>query len=181
MKENKSSKLAALPDKDRARRWVLYMAFFLAIFGALDYGYYLARDTVIERLIVDRLTVRPAAVFINLLFPAASAKASGHDLFSTFGEINIVQGCEGTEAMFLLIAAILPFPARLKTKVLGITGGVLLLYILNQLRLLLLMVFLHSHQDWFGAIHGLIAPTFIVTAGCLFFLAWVSAVVRQAA
>ena len=175
MTKGKSPSGISLPFSKRARPWVVYVALFLAIFGLLDYGYYLTRGTMVERLLIDSLTVRPAASLINLLFPSLSAHASGHSLISSFGQINVLQGCEGTEGMFLLIAAVIPFPTGRLRRLLGIAGGVLLMYALNQLRLLALVVSLEGHRGWFASLHGLIAPTFIVVGGCLFFFAWAHA------
>jgi exosortase family protein XrtM len=163
------------PDKKRARFGVIYIVLFLAIFGALDYGYYLTRDTVVEHLLIDTLTVRPAAAVINFVAPAISARASGTSLLTPFGQINIAGGCEGSEGMFLLIAAVLPFPARRLSKLAGVIGGVSLMYVMNQLRILALVLSLHWHRDWFESLHGLIAPTCIVVTGCIFFFAWANA------
>ena len=80
-----------------------------------------------------------------------------------------------TAGMFLLIAAVLPFPARWLAKLVGVAGGVFLMYALNQLRILALVVSLHWHREWFASVHGLIAPTFIVLGGCLFFFVWANA------
>jgi exosortase family protein XrtM len=157
------------------RAWITYILLFLVIFGVLDYGYYFARGTFVEHLIIDKLTVRPAVAIIDTLEPTARATASGHSLLSPFGRINILQGCEGTEAMFLLIAAVLPFPVRWKAKLLGVGTGVLLMYAMNQLRILALFAALRWHRDWFSSLHGLIAPTFIVLVGCLFFFLWANA------
>jgi exosortase family protein XrtM len=167
------------PLSRQSRPRIVFIAIFLAIFGVLDYGYYLTRGTIVEHLIIDKLTVRPAAAVVNLIVPNASAKASGNSLLSSFGRINILQGCEGTEGMFLLIAAVLPFPARWRSRVLGVLCGVLLMYILNQVRIVALVATLHWHRDWFASLHGLIAPTFIVLAGCLFFFAWANAAAIQ--
>lgn len=164
------------PSPSRAsRHWLVYILLFLLIFGLLDYGYYYTRDTAVEHLIIDKLTVRPAVAIVNWVLPTASARASGQTLVSLFGSINITKGCEGTAAMFLLIAAVLPFPARWGAKLLGIVGGVLLMYLLNQLRILAIVMSLHSHPGWFGSLHGLVAPTFIVLVGCLFFFVWANA------
>ncbi len=78
--------------------------------------------------------------------------------------------------MFLLIAAVLPFPARWLSKLAGVFGGVFLMYAMNQLRILALILSLRWHRDWFPSLHGLIAPSGIVVAGCIFFFAWASAV-----
>jgi exosortase family protein XrtM len=169
-------KSASLPGKYRSPNRALHAVLFLAIFGALDYGYYLTRGTVVEHLLIDTLTVRPAAAVINAVVPAAAAMANGSSLLTSFGRINIKEGCEGSEGMFLLIAAILPFPARWLSKLIGVCAGVFLMYAMNQLRLLGLVASLHWHRAWFESLHGLIAPTCIVAAGCIFFFAWVSAV-----
>jgi exosortase family protein XrtM len=158
----------------RPRFGIIYVVLFLAIFGALDYGYYLTRGTVVERLLIDTLTVRPAAAVIDVIAPAALATANGNSLFTPFGRINILGGCEGSEGMFLLIAAVLPFPARWRAKLAGVIGGVALMYAINQLRILTLALSFCWHRDWFAPLHGLIAPTCIVVAGCIFFFAWAS-------
>src|SRR3974390_2547311 len=144
MKKRKPSS-GAKPLSKGARRWIVYIALFLSVFGVLDYGYYITRGTYVERLLVDMLTVRPAAAVINSIIPSAAVRANGNSLLSPFGQINILQGCEGTEAIFLLIAAILPFPARWLSKFGGVAGGVLLVYALNQVRILALFISLHWH------------------------------------
>ncbi len=170
-----SADSTASPGKRRTRFGVIYVVLFLAIFGALDYGYYLTRGTAVEHLLIDTLTVRPAAAVINAVVPSVSARASGHSLLTPFGQINILGGCEGSDGMFLLIAAVLPFPARRLSKLAGIIGGVSLMYAMNQLRILALVLSLRWHRDWFASLHGLIAPTCIVVAGCIFFFAWANA------
>jgi exosortase family protein XrtM len=171
-KVRSSKKLATPRPPLEARRWLIYIVPFLIIFVAFDYGYYVTRGTWVEHLIVDTLTVRPAAIVINTVVPKASVTAHGNDLSTPYGRISVLQGCEGTEAIFLLIAAIVPFPTAWKTKLLGIGAGIVLVYAMNQLRLLALVVSLLWHREWFSSLHGIIAPTFIVLAGCLFFLVW---------
>jgi exosortase family protein XrtM len=180
MTQNTPSNSTPSPDARLARQWMIYLALFLVIFAVLDYSYYLTRGTALEHLLIDTLTVRPAVAVINVLVPAAAARASGHTLSSPFGRINILQGCEGTEGMFLLIAAVLPFPARWKWKLVGAVGGMLLMYAMNQLRILVFVVSLRWHRDWFSSLHGLIAPTFIVLAGCMFFFVWANAAAPRA-
>jgi exosortase family protein XrtM len=157
-----------------------YVLLFLTIFGALDYGYYLIRGTPVEHLLIDSLTVRPAAAVINAVAPAISAEASGHSLITPFAKVDILGGCEGSEGMFLLIAAVLPFPSRWFPKLIGIVSGVTLMYAMNQLRILALVLSLRWHREWFPALHGFVAPMCIVVAGCIFFFAWASAVQARA-
>jgi len=179
MKEDLSVDSTPSPDKGSTGFGVIYVVLFLGIFGALDYGYYLTRGTVLEHFLIDTLTVRPAAAVINAAVPAVSARASGNSLFTQFGSVNILEGCEGSDGMFLLIAAVLPFPARRLSKLIGVIGGVSLMYAMNQLRILALVLTLHWHPDWFASLHGLIAPTCIVVAGCIFFFAWANSAARR--
>jgi len=175
MKEDMSVDSTSSSDRRRTRFGVIYVVLFLAIFGALDYGYYLTRGTVVEHLLIDTLTVRPAAAVINAVVPAVTARASGNSLFTQFGSVNILEGCEGSDGMFLLIAAVLPFPARRLSKLIGVIGGVSLMYAMNQLRIVAIVLSLRWHRDWFASLHGLIAPTCIVVVGCIFFFAWANA------
>jgi exosortase family protein XrtM len=162
------------------RRWIQYLALFLGIFCALDYGYHLAQGTGLSHLLVDDLTVRPSVAIIHLLLPTASATASGNSLLSPLGRLNILEGCEGTEGIFLLIAAVLPYPTRWRFRLIGVVTGALLIYVLNLLRVVVLLASLRWHRDWFGALHGVIAPTAIVVAGCLFFLVWANSAAKSA-
>jgi exosortase family protein XrtM len=168
------------PNKRSPRFGVIYVVLFLAIFGALDYAYYLTRGTVVEYLLIDTLTVRPAAAVINAAAPAVSARARGNSLFTQFGSVNVLEGCEGSDGMFLLIAAVLPFPASRLSKLVGVVGGVSLMYAMNQLRILALVLTLHWRPDWFASLHGLIAPSCIVVAGCIFFFAWANSAAQRA-
>jgi len=174
MKERRSDDTNSSPDSGKARFGVVYVLLFLAIFCALDYVYYLARGTVVEHLLIDTLTVRPAAAVINATAPAVSARANGSSLLTRFGSVGIMEGCEGSDGMFLLIAAVLPFPARWLWKLAGVIGGVTLMYVMNQLRIVALVLTLDWRPGWFAPLHGLVAPTCIVVAGCIFFFAWAS-------
>jgi exosortase/archaeosortase family protein len=78
--------------------------------------------------------------------------------------------------MFLLIAAVLPYPAGWRAKLAGVIGGVGLMYLLNQVRILVLVLSLHWHRDWFASLHGFIAPTCIVVIGGIYFLVWTNTV-----
>ncbi len=160
------------------RKRLTYFALSLAVFCTLDYGDYLAQGTFLSRWTIDLLTVRPAAAIINVVLPSAAATANGHSLFSPFGQLNILPGCEGTEAMFLLLAAVLPYPAPWRRRLIGVFSGVLLIYVLNVLRVVALFASLRWHPGWFGPLHGVVAPTAIIFAGCLFFLVWANSVAK---
>lgn len=152
-----------------------FAAGFLALFGALHYGYSLCQGTPLEHLLIDTLTVKPSAGLIDALSPGERVQAVGHRLVSPTVSLNVLRGCEGMEGMLLLASAFLacftkPFTARL----LGTAVSVVLLYALNQLRLCTLYFTARYDRPMFPLIHGYVGPTVIVLGGSLYFVWWIS-------
>lgn len=148
---------------------------FLLLFAVLQYGYSACQGSMLERLVLDIATVRPSAAAINLISPEANAQASGHRIVSPQGTLSILNGCEGTETLFMLLAAILAFKAPWKHKLKGAAIGTLLIYGLNQIRIISLFFASQQDRKWFDLLHGTIAPTLIIVLSVLFFLWWSSA------
>lgn len=145
---------------------------FLLLYGGLQWLYQDARGGALERLLIDTLTVRPSAALIDWLTPGERVIADGHRLVSPWARLNVLNGCEGTETLLLLVAALLVFPARLRHKLQGLLGGSLLIYTLNQTRIVGLYYALRHDRDSFQLLHGVLAPTLIILAASLFFLVW---------
>lgn len=145
---------------------------FLLIFLLLQYGYSACSGTAIEHLVIDVGTVRPSVAVINLIAPDDAAQASGQRILSPLGGLSVLNGCEGTESIFLLLAAIFAFNASWTHKLKGALLGTLLIYLLNQGRIVSLYFAAHHDRHWFDLLHGTIAPTLIIVLGCLFFLFW---------
>lgn len=145
---------------------------FLLVFSVLQIGYSTNRGGVVEHLVIEVATVLPSVAFINLLAPQEKAQAKGSRIISPLGGLNILNGCEGTESMFLLLAAILAFSAPWKRKLKGIAVGLVLVYVLNQARIVALYFVAHHDRHWFDLLHGYVAPTLIIVLTCVFFLWW---------
>ena len=145
---------------------------FLLVFGLLQYAYSTSRGSAVERVIIDIATVRPSVAIINLISPQEQARAAGQRILSPRGGLSVLNGCEGTESIFLLLAAILSFAAPWRHKLTGAVLGTLLIYLLNQVRIVSLYFAAHTNRRWFDLLHGYVAPTLIIVLGCLFFLWW---------
>lgn len=145
---------------------------FLLLFFALQYGYSASRGGMAEHLVIDIATVRPSAAAINLIAPDAGAHASGHRIVAPRGSLSVLNGCEGTETVFLLLAAIAAFKAPWRHKLKGAALGTLIVYMLNQGRIVALFFAAQHERKWFDLLHGTIAPTLIIVLSCLFFLWW---------
>lgn len=151
-----------------------FVLFFTILFLAFDLAYYWSRDTVVERVLIDRVTVMPSAFFINAIKPDENVSADGHRLVSPNVRLSVLNGCEGTEAILLLVSAIVAFGAKWKSTLFGIVCGTVLLYAINQGRIVALYYALRHDQKLFDMLHGYVGPTLIIVIAGLFFVGWVS-------
>jgi exosortase/archaeosortase family protein len=145
---------------------------FLVLYGAL---YFLLAQTWgkgLSRWIIDVATVRPAAWFARLVFNDPSIVADGSHLRSGDVALNVLFGCEGTDVLLVLMAALLVTPVRWSDRFAGLLGGTAFVFVVNQLRLFALFLALKSQREWFGALHGLILPLLVVAMVTAFYLMW---------
>ncbi|MGD8569867.1 MAG: archaeosortase/exosortase family protein [Gammaproteobacteria bacterium] len=151
-----------------------FVVLFLAFFSMFSVCYSFARGTVVEEIVVDELTVKPSAGVIGFFSKNLEVHPEGHRIISNRLRLTILNGCEGTESMFLLAAAVLAFPSSVRHKMIGLLAGVGFVYILNQIRIASLFYALLYDRDVFHFIHSLAGPTLIVFLIGGFFLFWIS-------
>jgi exosortase/archaeosortase family protein len=147
-------------------------AVFLAVFALLQGLWGAARGTAVERVAIDGITVASAVALINLATPAVHAVAAGTRIRAPGGGINILNGCEGVEVLFLLAAALCAFPLPPRRRVAGLAAGVLFVFAINQIRILALFYVFRADRALFGLLHGTVAPVVLIALTVLFFLAW---------
>lgn len=150
--------------------WRMGLFFLMTLYG-LQWAWGLARGSEIERAVIDQTTVRMAATLIGQLTPDVHVAAQGASLKAAGGGLNVYNGCEGTELLFLLVAALLAYPFSWRWRAIGLAAGLPLLFALNQARLLLLFYSFRADRALFDQLHGLIAPLLLMMA-TLAFVAW---------
>lgn len=163
------------------RRLLIFVALFIVVFFGCEILYMQSRGTGFERVFIDTLTVKPSAALINWFTPGEHVIAQGPRLVSPLARLSVLNGCEGTEAMFLLIAAITAFAAPWRHKLLGALLGIGLVYALNQIRIVVLYYSFRADKALFDSIHGTLGPTVIVLVACGFFYWWLKRVPTPAA
>ncbi|UTF59196.1 exosortase H [Gilvimarinus sp. DA14] len=87
--------------------------------------------------------------------------------------VQIAAGCNGIEAMILLIAAMVAFPASLRYTLSGIAFGVLGLQCLNVLRIVSLFFLGLWNSSAFEWAHLYIWQALIMLDSLLIFLIWI--------
>jgi exosortase family protein XrtM len=157
-----------------ARRWagLRFIGTFIAVFAVLQFGMLKSEGTAVERALIDHATVGVAAALTALVFPQDGVRANGPTLASSRVRLNVLQGCEGTDLLFLVIAAGLAFPAGWRDRLLVLAGGTALAYALNQLRILALYYTVRDARQHFELVHAYLAPTLLIVAIALFFWWW---------
>lgn len=146
---------------------------FVAVYCVLYLCYSAIPDSILRDNVYFYGIVRPSEALINWLAPAEHVVGTQNRLLSATVRLNIVRGCDGAGVLFLLLAAMLAYRARLATTVLGIVGAVLLVYALNEMRVVALY-FIDSHwPEWFLPMHLYFIPTLMILVGAVYFALWI--------
>jgi exosortase/archaeosortase family protein len=143
---------------------------FVLLFGFLLGLYRSPWGVPLERTMIERVTVPAAAWFIALADPEAGAVARGPRISSPGGALNVLHGCEGSDAALLLAAALLVAPLPWRWRLAGAVVGALALVVLNLGRVVMLFYAMRYAPQWFPTLHGLVAPLMMVAAACAAFV-----------
>jgi exosortase/archaeosortase family protein len=145
---------------------------FLAIFVLLQSSWTAASGTLIERLVIDQATVAAAAMWVRTLTPDVAAVATGATLTAPGGGINVLKGCEGTEVVFLLIAAFAITRLSWRERLGGAVIGTVFIYLLNQVRVIALFYAYRQDPVLFDQLHGTLGPLVMVLLVGAFYVFW---------
>lgn len=141
---------------------------FMGVFALLQWRWGEARDTWVERLVIHEVTVKPAAALIRLISPEIPATPVGASIKAPGGGLNILNGCEGTEVMFLLVAAFAALRLHWRRKLTGLALGLTLVFVLNQGRILALFYAYRADGELFDVLHTLILPVLLIALVTLY-------------
>ncbi|HEY6939938.1 exosortase H [Dokdonella sp.] len=139
--------------------------------------------------------VQPVEQHVILPFTAAVAKVSvwlvglfdshviayGKVLQSTRNgfAISIERGCNGVEAVIILVSAMLAFPAPWKHRFVGIGIGFVAIQLLNLVRIISLFYLGQWNRVWFDWFHLYLWQALIVLDALVVFLVWLRYVPRE--
>jgi exosortase family protein XrtM len=154
---------------------------FVACFMALQAGWEAARGSWLERLWVQQMTVKTATAAINVLTPQANAVAQGSRIVAPGGGLNVLFGCEGTDAVFLLVSAMLVFTMPWRWRGAGLLLGLAWVFVLNQVRVVALFYAFRSDAALFDTLHTIAAPLLMVVLTGGFFHLWLTRAPRPEA
>lgn len=155
---------------------LLFMAAALVLIG----GYHALPAVWVEQGIVRYFAVIPGAALLDWLTPGVVVTSTHTRIVSAIAQLNVLRGCEGTEALLILYAALLAARQSWRATVTAILLGTVLVFLLNQLRIIaLFFIAAHAH-DYFELVHGFAAPIAILLGIGLFFLLWLKSAGAEA-
>ena len=86
--------------------------------------------------------------------------------------ISIERGCNGVEAVIILVSAMLAFPAPWKNRLVGIGLGFVAIQALNLVRIISLFYLGQWNRTWFDWFHLYLWQALIVLDALVAFLIW---------
>lgn len=145
---------------------------FFLVFCALQLGWQTICGGEISHSLIDRGIVAPTAFVAAALTPGLRVRAVGHSILGATGGVSVVNGCDGLEILFLLLAAFVAAPLPPRPRLVGILIGLPLVYALNTARILALFHARASDRELFDLLHGIVAPTVMILSIGAFYHAW---------
>jgi exosortase family protein XrtM len=145
---------------------------FVGCYWLFNSIYFLIPDATYINVIYHYGVVMFCADLINVIAPQEQVAAVANHLISSHADLQIIRGCYSAGILFLMIAAVLAFQAKLSQKLLGLSMGTVLIYTLNTMRVCGLYYLIAYQHEWFEFVHLYLAPTLISIVAFIFFLWW---------
>jgi exosortase/archaeosortase family protein len=156
----------------KPRSLITQALLFMLVFALLQVSWLLVRDHSVGHFIRGDMTVKPAVALINWLSPQIKASALGNQIIASGGGLVVKLGCEGVEALFILLAAFVTAPLSRSAMLKGMLLGTLFVYAFNQTRILTLFYAFRADKSLFQLLHGTVAPLTLIALVALFFHYW---------
>lgn len=149
---------------------VLFVAKFVAVLLVL-YAV-VALNQVNDAVILPftALVARASALLLRVL--EGSVAAEGTVMRSARFALDVRNGCNGVEATILLVAAILAFPATLRSRIAGLIGASIAIELLNVIRLASLFWLGEHYRSVFDLFHVAVWQSLIILAAISMFVIW---------
>lgn len=149
-----------------------FIAFFSASL-ALLFTVELLQPVQVNLIVPFTSSLAHASVWLMRLFDPGVV-AQGDEIIDALhgGGIRIVAGCNGVEAVLILVSAVLAFPAPWKHKAVGMVLGFVAIQALNLVRIISLYYLQRWNTVWFEWFHLYLWQALIILDALVFWLVW---------
>ncbi len=132
----------------------------------------MAVQPVNDRVVVpftERI-VRVSSVALRAIGEPVAAQ--GTHIRSVAFAVDVKNGCNGVEAMLILFAAVLAFPASWRQRLAGLLIGVAVIQVLNLVRVVSLFWLGVHHREVFDMFHTAVWQTLLILVSVGLFVLW---------
>lgn len=152
------------------RREILFLVKFL---GLLALFFLVVAPRPMNDAVVEPFTaaVAHAGGFACRLFGEKTVMV-GTTIASPRFSVNIRNGCNGLETIFIFTAAVLAFPARWKVRLLGLAGGFVAIQLINLVRIVSLFYIGIFWPKLFEQSHIVVWQGIVILFGVVLWIVW---------
>ena len=148
-------------------RWITSFVVLAGIF------YWINQSQWFQDTISDKLAILNAIATTGILsLLGVDLQQAGTTIVTATVSVEIAESCTGTLVFLILAAAILPFPASWKSRLKGITIGLLALILINLFRTCLITLVVSRFPGGLWTWHIVIGQIVIITGMIGFFVWW---------
>jgi len=154
---------------------LLYVIYMIVAFILVDY------QPIHDYLHLDEFYTAGVVYLSQHLieFLGIPVRAEGALLHLGSAVMEVKFGCNGLEAILLLCAAILAYPASWKARITGIFIGSIFLQFFNLIRIAILAWVLEEHPTVFPIMHEYITQSIMIAIAFVIFLVYLQNVSRH--
>jgi exosortase H (IPTLxxWG-CTERM-specific) len=131
-----------------------------------------ALNQVNDHVIVPFTEVVASGSAMVLRSVESGVEAAGTVIRSPRFALDVQNGCNGIEAVILLVAAILAFPASLRSRLIVLTVASIAIELLNLVRLSSLFWLGEHHRRIFDLFHVAVWQSLVILAAIAMFVLW---------
>ncbi len=149
------------------------IVFVARFFAALVIFYVvIASSPVNDHVIVPFTEVIVHATALVMRGVRETIEVEGTVLRTPRFALDVRNGCNGVEAMMLLAAAMIAFPATFRSRLTGLVAGSVAIQILNLVRVSSLVWLGEHHREAFDVVHVAVWQTVVILAALSMFVFW---------
>ena len=129
-------------------------------------------DFVTNLVALQSAAVLESVGFTSSLTPDLMEKSMLLTIDNSY-TVSILEGCNSISVIILFVAFIVAFAENFKKTVLFILAGAVLIYIVNLLRIAILVVALYKYPQYENVLHSVVFPGIIYSLVFILWMIWV--------
>ena len=140
---------------------------YLQLYFVQDRPDFITRTVALQTEGLLKVLGYDSVVLASPVFPLMNLYINGLQV------ARIIEGCNSVSLIILFVAFMLSFFGKPKSTVLYTLGGVVLIYLINIGRLVLLSVGIYEYPQYSELLHKIIFPLIIYATVLLLWLLWI--------